>query len=134
MIHLRQVTGGGLTGDSEVQVAISVVIRPLHLADIHANSIALQAVLVDIQAQGGVDEYWCLGDYVALGHDPVGTLELLAALPTAHFVRGNTDRYVISEAKPGPSATDIREDICSGCGVCADICPFGTLNRKEAIQ
>ena len=66
-------------------------------SDIHGNSIALDAVLADIQTQGGVDEYWVLGDLVAIGHDPIGVLERLAKLPNAHFVRGNTDRYVISD-------------------------------------
>ena len=36
------------------------------LSDIHGNSIALDAVLADIEHAGGVDEYWALGDLVAL--------------------------------------------------------------------
>ena len=64
------------------------------LADIHGNSIALDAVLADIEARGGVDAYWHLGDYAAIGPDPVGVLERLSALPQAHFIRGNTDRLV----------------------------------------
>jgi indolepyruvate ferredoxin oxidoreductase alpha subunit len=35
---------------------------------------------------------------------------------------------------PETGKTDIRKDICSGCGVCSDICPFGTIQREEAIQ
>ena len=31
-------------------------------SDIHANSIAFDAVLADIAAQGGVDAYWALGE------------------------------------------------------------------------
>lgn len=27
--------------------------------------------------------------------------------------------------------TIIREDMCSGCGVCADICPFNAIEREE---
>jgi len=34
------------------------------ISDIHGNSRALDAVLNDIQSQGGVDEYWLLGDHV----------------------------------------------------------------------
>ena len=34
---------------------------------------------------------------------------------------------------PETGKTYIREDICSGCGVCSDICPFGTLKREEAV-
>jgi predicted phosphodiesterase len=62
------------------------------LADIHGNSIALDCVLQDIEARGGVDEYWFLGDHVAIGHDPVGVLERITALKNAKFIRGNTDR------------------------------------------
>jgi hypothetical protein len=50
------------------------------LADIHGNPLALEAVLDDILTQGGVDEYWVLGDLAALGPDPLEALQLLAAL------------------------------------------------------
>lgn len=43
--------------------------RVVILADIHGNSIALNKVLEDIQSVGGVDEYWFLGDFAAIGHD-----------------------------------------------------------------
>jgi indolepyruvate ferredoxin oxidoreductase alpha subunit len=29
---------------------------------------------------------------------------------------------------------EMREEICSGCGVCADICPFNAITRKETVQ
>ena len=64
------------------------------LADIHGNSIALHNVLQDIQSIGGVDEYWFLGDFAAIGDDPLGVLEQIASLSRAHFIRGNTDRYI----------------------------------------
>lgn len=78
--------------------------------DVHGNPIALDAVLNDIEAQGGVDETWVLGDLVAIGHDPVGTLQRLAAVPRVHFVRGNTDRYVVTGERPGPSPADVLQD------------------------
>ena len=71
------------------------------LSDIHGNSIALDAVLTDIEQRGGVDEHWVLGDIVALGPDPVGVLERLTVLPADVFVRGNTDRYVVTGERPG---------------------------------
>lgn len=80
-------------------------------SDIHGNSIALDAVLADIQSQGGVDEYWVLGDLVALGHDPVGVLDRVSKLPNAHFTRGNTDRYVVTGEHPEPHIEDIEADI-----------------------
>ncbi|MCC6453952.1 MAG: metallophosphoesterase family protein [Caldilineaceae bacterium] len=79
-------------------------------SDIHGNSIALDAVLADIAAQGGVDAYWVLGDLVAIGHDPVGVLERLTQLPNVRFVRGNTDRYVFARDRPFPSLADAEAD------------------------
>ncbi len=80
-------------------------------SDIHGNSIALDAVLADIQAQGGVDAYWVLGDLVAIGPDPVGVLERLFELPEAYFVRGNTDRYVVTGARPKPTPEEVKADL-----------------------
>ncbi len=69
------------------------------LSDIHGIPIALDAVLSDIEERGGVDGYLGLGDLVAQGYDPsvAGTL---SALPNAHFVHGNTDRYVSGRGLP----------------------------------
>ena len=65
------------------------------LSDIHGNSVALDAVLADMAAAGSVDEHWVLGDLVALGPDPVGVMQRLRSLPNAHFIRGNTDRWLV---------------------------------------
>ena len=70
------------------------------LSDIHGNPLALEAVLADIQSQGEVDAYWVLGDFAALGYDPLTPLEKLTALPQASFTRGNTDRYVVTGDLP----------------------------------
>lgn len=80
------------------------------LADIHGNSLALDAVLAHIQAQGDVDEYWILGDLCAIGYDPVGVLERLSALPNAIFIRGNTDRFVTGLDRPEPTLEDARQN------------------------
>ena len=72
------------------------------LSDIHGNPIALDAVLADIQSQGAVDAYWVLGDFAALGYDPVTPLEKVTALSHASFTRGNTDRYVVTGDLPVP--------------------------------
>jgi predicted phosphodiesterase len=81
------------------------------LADIHGNPLALEAVLQDIQERGGVDEYWILGDLAALGPDPLGALQRLVALPKARFVRGNTDRYLVSGEAPGPHLETIVNNL-----------------------
>jgi putative phosphoesterase len=80
------------------------------LADIHGNSLALDAVLADIQMRGGVDNYWILGDLCAIGYDPAGVLERLTALPNAVFVRGNVDRFVTTGERPDPDVQHAREN------------------------
>ncbi len=86
---------------------------PLRVAifsDIHGNSVALDAVLADIEAQGDVDQYWLLGDYVALGPDPAGVLARLEQLPNVIFTRGNTDRYVATDDRPFPLKQDVIDN------------------------
>jgi predicted phosphodiesterase len=76
------------------------------LSDIHGNRIALDAVLADGRSQG-VDAWWALGDLVAIGPDPVPTLELLTSLQNLQVTRGNTDRYVVSRDRPPPYPEDV---------------------------
>jgi predicted phosphodiesterase len=85
-------------------------VRLALLSDVHGNPLALEAVLADIEASGGVDAYWVLGDLAAIGYAPVRTLERLSRLPGLRAVRGNTDRYVTSGALPPPSVEDARRD------------------------
>lgn len=68
--------------------------------DIHGNSIALDAVLSHIEADGGADRYIVLGDHAAMGPDPVGVLKRLVEVRGAALVRGNTDRYVVTGERP----------------------------------
>lgn len=71
------------------------------LSDIHGNKLALEAVLADIEARGGVDTYWILGDFSSLGYDPVGVLERITNLPNVFFLQGNHDRYIVMGERPG---------------------------------
>ena len=80
------------------------------LSDIHGNFTALEAVLEDLERRGGVDEYWILGDLVALGPEPVKVLERLSQLPNTRFTRGNTDRYVTDGTRPPPAQADVLSD------------------------
>ncbi len=79
------------------------------LSDIHGNLIALEAVLEDIAAQGGVDAYWILGDFSSLGYDPVGVLERVTQLPNTSFSRGNHDRYTVTGERPGPTLEQAQD-------------------------
>ena len=75
------------------------------LSDIHGNDIALKAVLADIDARGPIDEIWILGDLVAIGGQPAEVLARLHALNasvTVRYVRGNTDRFIITGERPPP--------------------------------
>lgn len=81
------------------------------LSDIHGNLIALDAVLDDIQQQGGVDEFGVLGDIAAIGPQPIAVLERLQELPSVRYVRGNTDRYLTTGERPSPSHSDVLNNL-----------------------
>lgn len=80
------------------------------LADIHGNTVALDAVMADTEQRGGVEAFWILGDLVALGPDPVGVLERVSKLPALRVIRGNTDRYTVAGDRPGPGIEAVRHD------------------------
>jgi predicted phosphodiesterase len=62
-------------------------VRGAVLSDIHANLVALDAVLATV---GSVDAVWHLGDDVGYGPEPDGVVERLAGL-SAVGVAGNHD-------------------------------------------
>lgn len=76
------------------------------MSDIHGNRVALEAVVTDGVRQG-VDRWWVLGDLVAIGPEPVRTLEMLVDLPRMSAIRGNTERYVLTDDRPAPHAADV---------------------------
>jgi putative phosphoesterase len=83
-------------------------VRLALLSDVHGNLTALEAVLADAAAAGGVDGYWVVGDHAAIGPDPVAVLERMRNLPNVRFLRGNTDRYVVTGERPPPHPDDVR--------------------------
>jgi putative phosphoesterase len=70
------------------------------LADIHGNNVALEAVLKDLEHQGGVDHVVVAGDLFTFGPAPNEVLARLQQLPSACFLLGNTDRYLLEERYP----------------------------------
>jgi predicted phosphodiesterase len=62
--------------------------KVLVISDIHANAIALEAVLKDA---GKVDETWCLGDVVGYGPQPNECIERISSLPNLTYMMGNHD-------------------------------------------
>lgn len=82
------------------------------LSDIHGNSIALEAVLADLEERGGADSMIILGDLAVFGPDPVGVLALLQKAGPIIHIRGNTDRYLIENQYPGhPNGQDWQSQI-----------------------
>jgi putative phosphoesterase len=63
------------------------------LSDIHGNLVALDACLLDLEAQGGADAIVVAGDLCLDGPKPRKVLERLEELNAA-CVRGNTDRFL----------------------------------------
>ena len=70
--------------------------RSLILSDIHANLVALRAVLEDAENRNGFDIIWCLGDTVGYGPDPVACVNLLRRYDLL-AVAGNHDHAAIGK-------------------------------------
>lgn len=68
------------------------------LSDIHANALALKAVLEDAHRRD-VESYWCLGDVVGYGPRPVPPV-LWLKLATSDWVLGNHDAMLANLLKP----------------------------------
>lgn len=82
------------------------------LSDVHGNTWALQAVLAGVERHHP-DGFVLLGDLLADGPDPVGTLNLLHALPNATFVQGNTDRYLSDLGRVIPPRSEMPDLIAT---------------------
>jgi predicted phosphodiesterase len=92
-------------------------------SDVHGNSLALDAVLHDIDQAGGVDAVWFGGDSAALGFDPAGAIQRLDAIPGLVAVRGNTDRYLVEDTTEADIAVLKRAET-DHAGALASM-PFG---------
>ena len=57
------------------------------ISDIHANTLALEAVLEQIDSIG-VDKIFCLGDILMAGYDPNGTAKIITKLDNAQRRHG----------------------------------------------
>ncbi|PKN95535.1 MAG: metallophosphoesterase [Chloroflexi bacterium HGW-Chloroflexi-6] len=82
--------------------------RILVISDLHANVIALQAVLAEA---GEVDATWCLGDIVGYGPDPNDTVELLRTIPNLTCVLGNHDVAVLGQMDDAVFNTEARRSL-----------------------
>ncbi len=82
-------------------------------SDIHGNLTALEAALADLDAAGGADRVWVLGDLAAFGPRPAACLARLRAVRARWgadnfgMIGGNTDRYLVTgERLRTPPAAD----------------------------
>ncbi|MGQ9889805.1 MAG: metallophosphoesterase family protein [Aggregatilineales bacterium] len=82
-------------------------------SDIHGNLTALEAALADLDAAGGADRVWVLGDLAAFGPRPSTCIARLRALRETwgqdrfQIIGGNTDRYLVTgERLRTPPAAD----------------------------
>jgi predicted phosphodiesterase len=67
----------------------------LIISDIHANLVALEAVLA--AAAGRYEAVWCLGDLVGYGPNPNECVAAVRALPGLTCLVGNHDKAVLGE-------------------------------------
>jgi len=68
--------------------------KVLVISDVHANAVALEAVLTDA---GKVDETWCLGDVAGYGSQPNECIERIRSLSNLTCMMGNHDLAVIGD-------------------------------------
>jgi putative phosphoesterase len=79
------------------------------ITDVHGNGPALRAALSEIDAEGGVEEIFCLGDMIAIGPDSNEVLELLFGRPDVTMLSGNHEEAVLAAAAgrdPGTPGTE----------------------------
>jgi predicted phosphodiesterase len=95
-----------LTGDRDfgtMKIAVA--------SDIHGNVLALEAVLADLAQQGGADHIVVTGDMVAYGPAPNEVFAILRELPNAHFLQGNTDRYLVEKTYPSTGGDEWKDKL-----------------------
>lgn len=91
------------------------------LSDIHGNYTALEAALADLDAQGGADVTWFLGDIAAFGPRPAESVQRVKALldavkddeakrHTVRVIQGNTDRYLVYGQRPKATPAKTAEE------------------------
>lgn len=74
------------------------------IADIHGNSLALEAVIADLKAEG-ISDIVNLGDFFSSPLDAEGTAELLRGVD-AVSIRGNHDRWLVERAPEDMGTSD----------------------------
>jgi predicted phosphodiesterase len=86
-------------------------VRLAVLSDIHGNQVALEAVLADLEQNGGADRIWILGDLIMSGPRPAECIRIIRDLQTnrkdaVEVIGGNTDRHLVNRGRRGSPAKD----------------------------
>ncbi len=84
--------------------------RVLVISDVHANLVALEAVLAEA-ANEPYDAVWCLGDLVGYGPHPNECVERVRALDPLVCLVGNHDKAVLGELDINSFNIDARTAI-----------------------
>ena len=82
--------------------------KVLVISDVHANAVALEAVLTDA---GKVDEAWCLGDMVGYGPQPNECIGRIRSLPNLTCLMGNHDFAAIGNIPLETFNSDARKSL-----------------------
>jgi diadenosine tetraphosphatase ApaH/serine/threonine PP2A family protein phosphatase len=82
--------------------------RTLVISDIHANLIALEAVLADA---GQFNAAWCLGDLVGYGPNPNECVERISQLPNLQCVLGNHDAAAVDSIEVDAFNPEARKTV-----------------------
>ncbi len=87
------------------------------LSDVHANLVALESVLADINSSGGVDVYWFLGDAVGYGPQPFQCLQRLhEVVGQQSWLTGNHDLGVVRIAEGADAYSGEVRDLVGDAG------------------
>ncbi|MEH7226497.1 metallophosphoesterase family protein [Bacillus sp. JJ1566] len=73
--------------------------RIAFISDIHGNSVALEAVLQDIEKRN-IDKVYVLGDICFRGAEPKKSLSLVRDLKT-ELIKGNADEWIVRGIRKG---------------------------------
>ncbi len=63
------------------------------ISDIHSNMQALEAVVVDARREGA-ERFWCLGDIIGYGAQPIECLEIVREI-SSRTIKGNHEQAVL---------------------------------------
>lgn len=77
------------------------------ISDIHGNSVALEAVLEDINKRN-IDKIYVLGDLCFRGHNPKRALDIIRSLEV-DVIRGNADEWVLRGVQKGEVPDNVLE-------------------------